>query len=284
MTLGPVLAVLGHLVIALCAVPGDAPPSRRPALAVAPYSWGRRDGGDWHGGGWMNSADDLMAVALLAEPVRQRLYRYVRDRREPVGREEAARNAGISVKLAAFHLDRMAEAGLLDVGYRRLTGRVGPGAGRPAKVYTASPRSFSVALPQTRYELAASMMATALSGDTSAGGLAALEEVAGTVGDLLGSEVTRQARTRQGRREAALRQLEQLGFEPQVRGAGRDVVLRNCIFRELSDSHRELVCGMNAALVRGLLAGAELRSLRVEGRPAEERVAESSCCVRIVGR
>ena len=123
----------------------------------------------------MNSADDLAAVALLAEPVRQRLYRYLRDRREPVSREEAARSAGISVKLAAFHLDRMVEAGLLDVEYRRLTGRVGPGAGRPAKVYSVSERAFEIALPQTRYALAASMMATALSGDTSQGGAATLE-------------------------------------------------------------------------------------------------------------
>lgn len=230
----------------------------------------------------MNSAEELAAVALLAEPVRQRLYRYVRDRREPVGREDAANNAGISVKLAAFHLDRMAAAGLLDVDYRRLTGRVGPGAGRTAKVYTPSERSFSIELPQTRYALAGSMMATALSGNVADGGAAALEQVAGTVGDLLGAEVKAQSRTRNGRREAALRQLEQLGFEPEARGG--DLVLRNCVFRELSESHRELVCGMNGALVRGLLAGAQLRSMRVEARPDEERIAESSCCVRVVGR
>jgi predicted ArsR family transcriptional regulator len=231
----------------------------------------------------MNSAEDLVAAALLAEPMRQRLYRYLRDRREPVGREEAARSIGISVKLAAFHLDRMAEAGLLEVDYQRLTGRVGPGAGRPAKVYTVAPRAFEVALPQTRYALAASMMATALSGDTAEGGHAALEQVAGEVGHLLGADARKQSRTKFGRREAALRQLEQLGFEPQIRGAD-DLVLRNCVFRELSDSHRELVCGMNAALVRGLLAGADLKALRVEGRPAAERVAESGCCVRIVNR
>ena len=231
----------------------------------------------------MNSVDDLTAVALLAEPVRQRLYRYLRDRREPVSREEAARSAGISVKLAAFHLDRMVEAGLLDVEYRRLTGRVGPGAGRPAKVYSVSERAFEIALPQTRYALAASMMATALSGDTSQGGAATLEEVAGEVGEMLGDETRKLARTRHGRRDAALRQLEQLGFEPQPRGSS-DLVLRNCIFGELSESHRQLVCGMNAALVRGLLAGADLGPMRVEARPAEERIAESSCCVRIVGR
>src|SRR3954468_12487758 len=112
-------------------------------------------------------AADIAAVALLAEPVRQRLYAYLRERHEPVGSEDAARNAGIAVKLAAFHLDRMAEAGLLDVEYPRLNGRGGPGGGRPAKLYSVSPRAISIALPQTRYALAASMMATALSDGVS---------------------------------------------------------------------------------------------------------------------
>jgi predicted ArsR family transcriptional regulator len=227
----------------------------------------------------VNSADDLVAVALLAEPIRQRLYGFVRDRDEPVGREDAARHAEISVKLAAFHLDRMADAGLLEVAYRRLTGRTGPGAGRPAKVYSVPSRSFSIVIPQTRYALAASMMATALSGEhASVDGAASLAEVATTVGDRLGTEIRAQARTKHGRRDAVQRKLEQLGFEPQEQDSG-ELVLRNCVFRELSDSHRELVCGMNAALVDGMLAGAELRSLRVEGGPPEP-----TCCVRIVRR
>jgi predicted ArsR family transcriptional regulator len=226
----------------------------------------------------MDASDDLLAVALLAEPVRQRLYQYLRERREPVGREEAARHAGISMKLAGFHLDRMAEAGLLDVDYRRLTGRVGPGAGRTAKVYSVSPRSISVMIPQTRYALAASMMATALSGGHKRDGAAALQEVAADVGNRLGSAIRARARTKQGRREAVQRELAQLGFEPQLQDSG-DLVLRNCIFADLSASHRELVCGMNAALVEGMLSGAHLRSLHVEGR-----TVQPSCCVRIVGR
>jgi predicted ArsR family transcriptional regulator len=226
----------------------------------------------------LNDADDLLAVALLAEPIRQRLYGYVREQGTPVGREDAARHAGISVKLAAFHLDRMADAGLLEVDFRRLTGRVGPGAGRPAKVYTASPRPFCVVIPQTRYALAASMMATALSGQQSgADGAASLAAVADTVGRRLGDEVRAQARTKHARREAVHRKLAQLGFEPRVDGG--EVVLRNCVFRELSASHRELVCGMNAALVNGILEGAQLRSLQVEGGPPRP-----ACCVRIVGR
>src|SRR6516164_4645303 len=140
-------------------------------------------------------AADLMAVALLAEPTRQRLYLYLRERNEPVGREDAARHAGIKPRLAAFHLDRMADAGLLEVGYRRLSGRAGPGAGRPAKVYSVSSRSFSVEIPQTRYGLAASMMATALSTPGSdADGAGSLQDVATAMGESLGGEIRRQAR------------------------------------------------------------------------------------------
>ena len=222
-------------------------------------------------------AADLVAVALLAEPVRQRLYSYLRERHEPVGREDAARHAGIAVKLAAFHLDRMADAGLLEVEYRRLSGRVGPGAGRPAKLYSVSPRGISIDIPQTRYALAASMMATVLSGGSSGSdGAGRLQEVATTTGESLGADI--RGRTNRARREAVHRKLEQLGYDPQWQGAG-ELSLRNCIFSELSESHRELVCGMNAAFVRGLIEGARLRSPQVEGRTVEP----PSCCVRITG-
>jgi predicted ArsR family transcriptional regulator len=224
----------------------------------------------------MNAADDLMAVALLAEPVRQRLYLYLRDRHEPVGREEAAQQVGVTARLAAFHLDRMADAGLLEVEYRRLSGRVGPGAGRPAKLYSVASRSFSVVIPQTRYALAASMMATALSAsDAGAGGAESLQGVAAGVGKSLGEEIRKQARTKGARHEAVRRKLTQLGYEPQVLESG-EWRLRNCIFSELSASHRELVCGMNAAFVTGMLGGARLGSLHVE-----RRMARPACCVRL---
>ena len=227
----------------------------------------------------MNDANDLAAMALLAEPIRERLYVYVRDRHRPVGREEAATHAGITVKLAAFHLDKMADAGLLDVEYRRLSDRVGPGAGRPAKLYFVSPRSFSVTIPQTRYGLAAAMMATALS-ERYAGsdGATALQEVATTVGERLGEDARAGARTEGARREAVVRKLATLGYEPQTQASG-ELALRNCIFSELSASHRDLICGMNVAFVRGLVRGAHLRSLSVDKRPAE-----GSCCARLTRR
>ena len=221
-------------------------------------------------------AADLTAVALLADPTRQRLYLYLRERQEPVGREEAARHTGITPRLVAFHLDRMADAGLLEVEYRRLSGRVGPGAGRPAKIYSLSSRSFSVEIPQTRYALAASMMAAALSaGGPRADGTKSLQDVATAVGESLGDEIRRQTRAKGARQEAVQGKLKQLGYEPQVQESG-EWTMRNCIFSELSDSHRELVCPMNAALVTGMLNGAHLSSLHVE-----RRTARPGCCVQV---
>jgi predicted ArsR family transcriptional regulator len=232
------------------------------------------DGGDAD-----QDVDDLSALALLAEPARRQLYELVRSKDDAVGREEAARALGISVKLAAFHLDRLAEAGLLDVSFRRLTGRVGPGAGRPSKLYRTSPRRLSVTIPPTNYELASRLMATALSGTPVADdGPTAVQHAAATYGRRLGEGIRAQFRSKRSRRAALTARLADLGFEPQ-QVEPRQMVLRNCAFAGLATSHRDLVCGMNAALVGGVIEGAELTTLGVAGGPSE-----TTCCVRVVGR
>jgi predicted ArsR family transcriptional regulator len=133
-----------------------------------------------------------------------------------------------------------------------------------------------VEVPQTRYALAASMMAAALSaGGPRADGAKSLQDVAAAVGESLGGEIRRQARTKGARQEAVQGKLTQLGYEPQVQESG-EWTMRNCIFSELSVSHRELVCPMNAALVTGMLNGAHLSSLHVESR-----MPRPGCCVRV---
>lgn len=225
----------------------------------------------------MNTVDELAAVALLAEPVRRRLYEYVRDRHSPVGRDEAAEAAGISRKLAAFHLDRLADVGLLTVDYRRLSGRVGPGAGRPAKLYDVSPRRFSVTVPKTGYALAAAIMAAALSlPDLNGDGLGAVERVATEVGRRLGTTVRAEHRGAAARRTAVERTLAELGFQPHQRGC--ELVLGNCIFAELAESDRDLICALNKALVSGMLAGAEITGLRAASGPIEGGL----CCARLI--
>src|SRR5439155_1139106 len=106
--------------------------------------------------------DPVRAIAALDEPTRRSLYELVAAGHDEIGRDQAASAVGISRELAAFHLDRLVDAGLLEVGYRRLSGRSGPGAGRPAKLYRRTSRQFEVSLPPRRYEAIADLFAECL--------------------------------------------------------------------------------------------------------------------------
>src|SRR5215210_1063206 len=106
--------------------------------------------------------DVLAAVAALGDPLRRRLYRFVGAQDHAVSRDEVAEGAGVSRSAAAFHLDRLVAEGLLETEFRRLSGRQGPGAGRPAKLYRRAAREIAVSLPARRYELAAGLLAAAV--------------------------------------------------------------------------------------------------------------------------
>ena len=191
---------------------------------------------------------NVRAVSLLDEPVRRRLFDWVLDQNRPVGREEAARALRISRPLATFHLDKLADAGLLESGYQRLSGRTGPGAGRPARVYWRSQREFNVNVPERNYERAAELFATALE---HTGGLPTpLRKAAQELGENLGEQEHARGSTRR-----LMAALESGGYEPQVDESGA-IRLLNCPFHALVEEHRPLVCGTNMALAEGLARGA----------------------------
>jgi predicted ArsR family transcriptional regulator len=225
----------------------------------------------------VQNAEEAAAISLLLDPVRWRLYRYIRSSGGAIGRDEAARVVGVSRNLAAFHLDRMAASGLLTVEYRRLTGRSGRGAGRPAKLYRVSDRHLAVSVPATRYTLASTILATALEQRTADEQPA---EAARRVARRVGAELGADLRERLGHRDGsslglAEAALEELGYDPVRHDHGID--LRNCPFEELAATHRELTCAMNHALVSGLLPAIGVDDLHAEG-PEEW---PSHCCVRI---
>ena len=217
-------------------------------------------------------------VAVLAEPVRRRLYAWVSEQPGPVGRDAAAAAVEIGRPLAAFHLDRLAAAGLLEVTYRRLSGRSGPGAGRPAKLYQRSAREVQVSIPARRYELAARLFADALSAGTAPGAdtTEALAQAARRFGESLGQEARGRAGSRPGRSAliaAALDVLGEAGFEPTT-ATGDVIALRNCPFDAIAKTHRDVVCGMNLSLMDGVIAG-----LRASGIEAELDPQPGMCCV-----
>src|SRR6266480_2585342 len=133
----------------------------------------------------------IAAFSSLADPTRRRLYLYTVSRPEGAGRDEAAEATGISRGLAAFHLDRLVHDGLLVADYRRLTGRTGPGAGRPAKIYRRSERELSFSVPRRNHELLARLFAQAMSSTTSGTALDALLVAATEMGVSLGVQARR---------------------------------------------------------------------------------------------
>ncbi len=189
---------------------------------------------------------DLAALSSLDDPVRRRLYEVVTRQDGPVGRDEAAAAAGVGRALAVYHLDKLVESGLLTASYQRPAGRSGPGAGRPAKLYARSDREFAVTVPPREYELAARLLVQVVESDSSGRSRAALDEAARR----LGAELGRQFQSGQDVEGA----LTQQGYEPS-RGGDGVIRLRNCPFHQLAERHRDVVCGMNLALVEGLVAG-----------------------------
>ena len=227
-----------------------------------------------------NDPDDLHAIASLDEPARRALYEWVASSGRAVGRDEAAAAAGVSRALAAFHLDRLVKDGLLIPEYRRLSGRTGPGAGRPAKLYRRAPREVSVTLPERRYETAARLFAETLNrvADGDDGPPRELRDAAHEVGEEAGANAAKTAgrpRSRSGRRDAVMTALRDRGYEPFA-GENREIRLRNCPYHALVDEHRPLVCGMNLALVEGVVDGVGATGLeaRLDTQPG-------LCCVAI---
>jgi predicted ArsR family transcriptional regulator len=218
---------------------------------------------------------ELAELTVLAEPVRRRLYLLVLQTGE-VTRERAARALSIGRALAAFHLDRLVEEGLLEADYRRLTGRRGPGAGRPAKVYRRSPRDLEVTVPARRYELLARLLLRTARDDRS-------REQALKAAREHGKAVGARARQEAGRRAGRVAPpdlravLERQGFQPFA--DGDQIRLGNCPFDSLVRDHRDLVCGMNLELLRGMLAGLGSGGLR-----ARLERTPGSCCVAFARR
>lgn len=215
------------------------------------------------------SGDDAIAtLALLEDPTRRRLYDYVADRAQPVTRDEASEALGLDRSVVAYHLDKLADQGLLVISFARPDGRGGPGAGRPAKHYERADVEIAASLPPRDYRLVADLLARAAETDATGTVREALDEAADEAGRKL-------ARGRAGEQDSPRTRLRRLlaeqGFEPY--DDGDSMRLGNCPFDRIAQDHTELICRTNLALLRGLLEAADLD---VEARldPAPGR-----CCV-----
>jgi predicted ArsR family transcriptional regulator len=211
----------------------------------------------------------VAALAVLDDPTRRAVFDLVARAATAVSRDAAADALGVSRRVAAFHLDRLAEQGLLIVDYRRPPGRGGPGAGRPTKLYRRAEDEVAVSLPERHYDLVGGLLAAAVteSIDTGAPVHEVLDRTAYDAGRIIG--------TAAGTLPAAL---EDAGYEPrrQDRDNGA-VVLGNCPFHRLAREFTALVCGVNLQLLRGVADGAGDPSYLAELDPSPGR-----CCVRLL--
>ena len=228
--------------------------------------------------------EDLAArvagVAALADPVRRDLYLYVSAQPTPISRDQASDALGIARHTAKFHLDKLAEEGLLDTSFKQLSERRGPGAGRPTKLYTRSSRQLSVILPERRYDLAGKLLATALE-DVAARGTSPADALR-AAGAGWGRSVADQARASAGAAPSSdqllactCQALAENGYEPHR--TVTTIVLRNCPFDALAREHTDLVCGMNLAIMAAVTEQLQETALAARLEPAADR-----CCVVLV--
>lgn len=221
----------------------------------------------------------VTGLAALGDPLRRSLYRYVIVQSSAVNRGQVADGVGVARHVAKFHLDKLVDDGLLAVEYARPPGRRGPGAGRPAKLYSRSSRELAISLPQRNYELAARMLAKAVTAAERDG--VAVGETLGQAARDTGHALGQQARQYAGVRPkpstllaAAMTALGESGYEPRIDGAS--VTLVNCPFHGLAQEYTDLVCGMNLDLMAGLVEGLADPTLEARLEPTP-----GLCCIRL---
>lgn len=207
-------------------------------------------------------------LAALDQPLRRDLYRLLRRAADWVGRDDAAEALGVPRSVAAFHLDKLVEAGIVEVRFERTSGRTGPGAGRPSKLYRPRADEVGASIPDRHYDLAGSMLASAIAESARTGTSAreCLREVARHAGERIGREAAPTP--------SLLDILSTHGYEPREE-ADDQIVLTNCPFHRLAEEQRDLVCHMNLDFVEGVLTGVGSDLVaRLEPTPGQ-------CCVRL---
>lgn len=226
---------------------------------------------------WSRSLpDDIASIATLEDPARADLYFFVSNSGGDVTREAAAEGTGSTRRMAAFHLDKLVEEGLLETSFKRLSGRNGPGAGRPSKLYRRSGRRVSVSLPAQNYELMARLLASAVQGTEGASAVQRLGPGARAFGTSIGTSAREHGgpgASRELAMEALIHELSGQGFEPFFEGDDT-IRLRNCPYHDMARENTDLVCSMNLALMQGVANGLGLKDLEPALEPQE-----GACCV-----
>jgi predicted ArsR family transcriptional regulator len=202
--------------------------------------------------------DSWPLVAVLSEPRRREVYDFVAAHDNPVTRDDVAEGLGIARSLAAFHLDKLADGGLLEISFGRPPGRTGgPGSGRPSKQYVVTGTQIDVSVPRRRYDIAGRILAKAVARSSGRRARSARDvaiKVAHEEGKRLGEEHATPGRTTTHRALTRVEQtLSTVGYQPALEGSS--VRLRNCPFHSLTEVAPRLVCEVNESFIDGVVEG-----------------------------
>lgn len=207
------------------------------------------------------------ALSALADPSRRAVFDFILKADGPVSRDDVAEALGMVRSTAAFHLDRLAAENLLEVSFRRLTGRTGPGSGRPHKLYAPAVQEVTASLPPRNYHLAAELLAAGVEDSVESGAPVqeSLKAVATATGHLIGEKA-----------ETLEQALEQYDYQPRTEEDG-SIVLLNCPFHRLSRRHTATVCGLNLDLLSAVAHSSSPAGFTAALEPHAGR-----CCVRLL--
>jgi predicted ArsR family transcriptional regulator len=201
---------------------------------------------------------------------RERILALLRSADHPMAVADVAKETGLHLNTARFHLDGLVEDRLAE---RTSESRDAPG--RPRILYTADgpapgPRS---------YGLLAEML-TGLIASLDHAGAAAME-----AGQAWGRHLVERTAPfeRVDAAEAVARLnrvLEAIGFEPETheKSKGTEIRLHHCPFREVAAKHTDVVCSLHLGLMQGALR--ELNA-PLEATSLEPFAQQNLCVARL---
>ena len=199
------------------------------------------------------TAVSLAVLKALGDDTRYAMYQELARSTAALSAQDLAEALGIHANTVRLHLDRLREAGLVDVeAVHRGT------VGRPQHLYFLAAGAPGLGFDPPAHALLAgllAMMAERVGADATD---------AAATGRAWGAERGARARTRNGL-QALEMELGRLGFEPASEptamaptgkagsGACTRIEFLHCPFRELAEAYPELVCNLHRGLCEGVV-------------------------------
>lgn len=228
-------------------------------------------------------------ATALGDPTRRKIFFFVREAGVLVGKDEVAEAIGIERRLAAFHLDKLVEQGFLRAEFQRRTGRTGPGAGRPAKLYALTESEVSVSLPERHYDLLAELLLRSMAGGSDVPTQAVLERVGYEFGREIGlrqreesgdaTPLSARSTTTEAIAEV-VRLLSRYGFAAESAG-GDAIKACSCPFEEMAFHDPARVCGLDRSIWKGILSAFAPEATLAEATTRAQ--GDEACVVQVVG-